>query len=60
VFTYDCIGEFLCKKAKFRRYKTLGNVHIILTTLGGQRFVTKPCKKVGICTVFVTKGEGGV
>jgi hypothetical protein len=23
------------------------------------RFVTKPCRKIGICRVFVTKGKGG-
>jgi hypothetical protein len=35
-----------------------GNVHIIRNTLrggGGWRFVTKPCKDIGICTVFCYK-----
>jgi hypothetical protein len=38
-----------------------GNVHIIRNNFGGrgvQRFVTKPCKSIGICRGFVTKGEG--
>jgi hypothetical protein len=37
------------------------NVPIIRNTFGGrgvQRFVTKPCKDIGICTVFVTKERG--
>ncbi len=44
------------------RKADLGNVHIISNNFwgeGGQRFVTKPCRKVGICTVFVTKRERG-
>jgi hypothetical protein len=27
---------------------------------GGQRFVTKPCKSIGICTVLRYEGGGGV
>jgi hypothetical protein len=26
---------------------------------GGLRFVTKPCRKIGICTVFCYKWGGG-
>jgi hypothetical protein len=39
----------------------LGNVHIIRNTFGGkvvQQFVTKPCRKIGICTVFCYEGGG--
>jgi hypothetical protein len=39
----------------------LGNVHIIRINFGGrggQRFVTKPCKIIGICTVFCYEGGG--
>jgi hypothetical protein len=39
-----------------------GNVHIIRNNFGGRGgvgdFVTKPCKKVGICTVFCYEGKG--
>jgi hypothetical protein len=41
----------------------LGNVHIIRNTFGArgvQRFVTKPCKIIGICRVFCYEGEGSL
>jgi hypothetical protein len=39
---------------------TFGSVHIIRTHLGGgKRFVTKPCRKIGICTVLRYEGGGG-
>ncbi len=36
-------------------------LHIIRNTFGGvvQRFVTKPCRKIGICRVFCYEGGGG-
>jgi hypothetical protein len=38
----------------------IGNVHIMRNTFGGVwRFVTKPCKDTGICTVFCYEGGGG-
>ncbi len=39
-----------------------GNVHIIRNNFWGRgvwRFLTKPCKDIGICTVFCYEGGGG-
>ncbi len=34
-----------------------GNVHNLRNT-SGQRYITKSCKSIGICTVFCYKGGG--
>jgi hypothetical protein len=47
---------------KFKKLSLLWNVHIIRNNFmgrGGQRFVTMPCKNIGICTVLRYEGGGG-